>query len=189
MNAAAETQTPLRSDSSIAAAQQPVRPGTLGLFAGLALIALLTYFYGIVGLFGDPRAGLWSVAVWCWHVWIPKTNYEHAKLIPFIVGFLVWHDRDRLKTAPLGSSRWGWLFLGIGVFLFFAGVRTLQARLSLTALPFLLYGLVLYVWGRHMARVLLFPIMFLSFMVPLNFLTQATSNLQFVETRRRQRDL
>jgi exosortase len=46
----------------------------------------------------------------------------------------------------------------------------------------LLFGIVLYVWGRAVARVLLFPIAFLLFMVPLNFLTQATFRLQFIET-------
>jgi len=52
----------------------------------------------------------------------------------------------------------------------------------MVALPFLLYGSVLYIWGRSVARILLFPIAFLLFAVPLNFLTQATVNLQFFET-------
>ena len=74
------------------------------------------------------------------------------------------------------------MFIALGLFLFFAGARTLQARLALPALPFLLFGMVLYVWGRSVARVLLFPIAFLLFMVPLNFLTQATAKLQLIET-------
>ena len=146
----------------------------------LALVATLAYFFGFLPLFTNGRL---STMVWAWQAWTPETNYEHAKLIPLIVAFLVWHDRDKLQRAPVGSSRWGWLFIGFGIFLFFAGARTLQARLSLTALPFILFGLVLYVWGRKVARVLLFPIAFLLFMVPLNFLTQATVPLQFFETR------
>jgi exosortase len=82
----------------------------------------------------------------------------------------------------VGSSRWGWAFIAFGLLLFLLGARTLQARLALTAIPFLLYGIVLYVWGKQVARVLLFPIAFLLFMVPLNFLTQATARLQFLET-------
>ena len=99
-----------------------------------------------------------------------------------IVAFLIWYDRDKLKNAPVGSSRWGWAFLAVGLFLFIAGARTLQARLTLTALPVLLLGVVLYVWGKAVARVLLFPIAFLLFTVPLNFLTQSTFKLQFIET-------
>ncbi|MEP6698971.1 MAG: exosortase/archaeosortase family protein [Verrucomicrobiota bacterium] len=144
-----------------------------------ALAGTLVYFFGFLPIFTGGRL---STLVWAWQAWSPETNYEHAKLIPLIVVYLVWYDRDKLRAAPRGSSRWGWLFVAVGLFLFFAGARTLQARLSLTALPFLLFGIVLYVWGKAVARVLLFPIAFLLFMVPLNFLTQATARLQFLET-------
>lgn len=145
----------------------------------LTIIATLVYFLGFVRLFVNGGV---STLVWAWQAWNPETNYEHAKLIPLIVVLLVWFDRKKLTNAPVSSSRWGWLFIGFGLFLFFAGARTLQARLSLTAVPFLLFGIVLYVWGQHVARVLLFPIAFMLFAVPLNFLTQATSKLQLIET-------
>ena len=156
-----------------------VRREPLSALLMAAIIATFVYFFGSLHLFTEGRV---STFTWAWQAWTPETNYEHAKLIPLIVAFLVWYDRDKLKAAPLGSSRWGWLFIGIGLFLFFAGARTLQARLALTSLPLLLFGIVLYVWGRDVARVLLFPIAFLLFMVPLNFLTQATFRLQFIET-------
>ena len=143
------------------------------------VVATLVYFFGFASIFLNGRL---STFVWAWQAWTPETNYEHAKLIPLIIVFLVWMSRDKLKHAQLGSSRWGWLFIGIGLFLFFASARTLQARLALTALPFLLFGIVLYVFGKEIARILLFPIAFLFFMVPLNFLTQATFRLQFLET-------
>jgi len=156
-----------------------VRREPLSALLMAAIIATFVYFFGSLHLFTEGRV---STFTWAWQAWTPETNYEHAKLIPLIVAFLVWYDRDKLKAAQLGSSRWGWLFIGIGLFLFFAGARTLQARLALTSLPLLLFGIVLYVWGRDVARVLLFPIAFLLFMVPLNFLTQATFRLQFIET-------
>lgn len=145
----------------------------------LTIIATLVYFFGFLKLFTGGTLSTW---IWAWRAWNPETNYEHAKIIPLIAVFLVWYARDKLKVAPVGFSRWGWLFIGIGLFLFVAGARTLQGRLALTSLPFLLFGVVLYVWGRHVARILLFPIAFLFFMVPLNFLTQATTRLQFIET-------
>jgi len=145
----------------------------------LTIIATLVYFFGFVKIFTNGSLSTW---IWAWQAWNPETNYEHAKIIPLITVFLVWYARDKLKVAPVGSSRWGWLFIGAGLFLFVAGARTLQGRLALTSLPFLLFGVVLCVWGRHVARILLFPIAFLLFMVPLNFLTQATTRLQFIET-------
>jgi exosortase len=145
----------------------------------LIISITLIYFFGFLKVFSGEHL---STFVWAWQAWNPENNYEHAKLIPLVAIFLVWYDRNRLKAARIGSSLWGWLFIGIGLFLFFAGARTLQARLALTALPFVLFGVVLYVWGREVARILLFPTAFLLFMVPLNFLTQATFRLQFLET-------
>ena len=143
------------------------------------VVLTLIYFFGFVKIFVNGQT---STFTWAWQAWNPETNYEHAKLIPFITAFLIWYARDKLRAAPISSSPWGWIFIAIGVLLFLAGARTLQGRISLMALPFLLFGIVLYVWGKHVARILLFPIAFLFFMVPLNFLTQATTKLQFIET-------
>jgi exosortase len=155
------------------------RRNPLGAILLVAIIATLVYFFGFIKVFTN---GSLSTCKWAWQAWNPETNYEHAKIVPFITIFLVWYARNKLRAAPVSSSRWGWLFIGIGLFFFVAGARTLQARLALTSMPFLLFGIVLCVWGRNVARILLFPIFFLLFTVPLNFLSQATSNLQFIET-------
>lgn len=158
---------------------ESVRREPLGAVLIATIVATLVYSYGWLHLFTNGSLSTWR---WAWQAWNPETNYEHARFIPLIVAFLIWYDRDKLRAAPLGSSRWGWAFIAVGLLVFIAGARTLQARLTLTALPVLLFGIVLYVWGKSVARVLLFPIAFLLFMVPLNFLTQATFKLQFLET-------
>jgi exosortase len=143
------------------------------------IVATLVYFFGFLPIFTNGRLSTW---VWGWQAWNAENNYEHAKLIPLIVAFLVWNSWDKIRAARPGSSPLGWLFIGFGLLLFVIGARTLQARVALMSIPFLLFGIVLYVWGRQVARVLLFPIAFLFFMVPLNFLAQATARLQFLET-------
>jgi exosortase len=148
-------------------------------FLGTAIVATLIYFFGFVKVYLSGSLSAW---IWAWQAWSPEGDYEHAKLIPLIVSFLVWHARHKLRNAPINSSQWGWLFIVIGLLFFIAGARTLQGRLPLVALPFLIFGIVLYVWGKDVARILLFPVAFLFFMVPLNFLTQATMKLQFIET-------
>lgn len=176
----------MESESSTAAERTTLseagpwlRAHSFALLLGAMVVVILTYFFAFLPLFSGERL---STFRWAWEAWNPEANYEHAKLIPFIVLFLVWYHREQLRTAPISSSPWGWLFIGLGLFLYFAAARTLQARLALTAFPFIIFGIVLYLWGRRVARILLFPIAFLFFMVPLNFLAQATSNLQFIET-------
>jgi len=110
----------------------------------LTIIATLVYFFGFVKLFTNESLSTW---IWACQAWNPETNYELAKIIPIITIFLVWHTRNKLKVALVSSSRWGWLFIGVGLFLFVAGTRTLQARLALPSLPFLLFG-ILCVWGE-----------------------------------------
>src|SRR2546423_14624559 len=99
------------------------------------IIVTFVYFFGWLHLFTNGSLSTWT---WAWQAWNPETNYEHAKIIPFITFFLVWHARNKLKVAPIGSSRWGWLFIGLGLFFFAAGAGTLQARLRLPLCPFLL---------------------------------------------------
>jgi exosortase len=143
------------------------------------IVATLVYFFGFLNLFMNGRV---STAAWAWQAWNPETNYEHAKIIPLLVLIFIWLSRAKLKAARLSSSRWGWFFLGVGLLLFLIAARTMQARLALCSLPLLLFGIVLYVLGKEVARILFFPIAFLFFMVPLNFLTQATFRLQLLET-------
>ncbi|HEX4639160.1 MAG TPA: exosortase/archaeosortase family protein [Chthoniobacterales bacterium] len=144
-----------------------------------SIIGTFVYFFGIAALFSDRRL---SAFAWAWQAWNPETNYEHAKVIPFVVLGLLWYDRKRIVAAPIKGSNWGWLFLGIGFLMFWIGARTVQARFALAALPFTIFGAVLYLYGKQIARITLFPIAFLLFMVPLNFVSQATARLQFLET-------
>ena len=146
----------------------------LGAF-GLAIVV----FFGLLPLFSNYSLTAFR---WVWQAWNPETNYEHGVLIPWIALFLVLQSLPKLRGQPIGSSRWGIWWLAAGVLLFLVAARTLQPRLAVAAVPFLAFGLVLYAWGPAIARVLLFPIMFLLFAVPLNFIEQATFRLQFVST-------
>ena len=151
-----------------------------------AIALTLVYFFGFVKIFGNGHI---STATWAWQAWTPETNYEHGPLIPLISAFLIWYKRDKLRAAPIGSSKWGWLFIGVGIFLFFAGVRTLQGRIALTAFPIILFGVVLYGWGRDVARIVLFPIAFLLFMVPAQFSHASDDEIAIHRNECRLRDM
>jgi len=146
----------------------------------LAVIAgALTYFFG----FYHPFAyGEQSVAQWSWQAWDPKSNQSHGRLVLWIALGLMLYHRDKLKNIPESSSKLGLIPLFLGILFFILSVRSLNPRMALTSVPFLLYGGTRFVWGREAARILLFPFVFLFFMVPVGALEQATNNLQFIIT-------
>ena len=149
--------------------------------AGLALLlgiaATLVYFYGYVPIY-DGRA----IGEWAWMRFAPQYNFEHGKLVPLIFAYLVWYHRDELAKAKKEGSNQGLIWVVIGCMIFAMGARTLQGRVGMAAGPVMLYGIVLYLWGKEVARILLFPIVFLVFMIPVSAIEQATSSLQFMVT-------
>jgi exosortase len=150
----------------------------------VTIIGTLVYFFGFVPLFikGVFVNGITSVAGWAWEAWKPGTNQEHSKLVPFIsLGLVWWHSR-KIKEAPKDGSNSGLIFVGVGILLFLLSARCLQPRFALTSLPFLIYGAVLFVWGKAVARIVLFPCAFLVFLIPVAAVEQATFRLQFIIT-------
>lgn len=150
-------------------------PAQAFLLAGIA--AAFVYFYGFLPLY----AGL-PIAEWAWIRWKPEYNQEHSKLVPAIFLFLVWYHRAALPKARKKGNNWGLLLIGFGALLYVVGARSLQARLALAGLPFLFTGVLLFVWGKEVARILLFPSAFLIFLVPLSAIEQTSFRLQFVIT-------
>jgi exosortase len=150
----------------------------------LTVIGTLVYFFGFVPLFvrGVSASGVGSTAAWAWQAWNPQMNQEHSKLVPLISLALILYHRGQIKQAAKKGVDQGLVFVLIGVALFLLGARCLQPRFALVSIPFLIYGSVLYVWGKRVARIILFPCAFLIFMVPVAAIEQGTFRLQFVIT-------
>lgn len=146
----------------------------------LALVgigALVFYFFAVFHPFVE---GTQSTAKWVHDAW--QGNQAYGAMVPWIALGLFWYHRDDLKKAAWGGFNLGLASLLFGIFVFIVGVRCLQPRFALASIPFLLYGAIRFVWGKAPARVVLFPSVFLLFMIPVGALEQATSNLQFIIT-------
>lgn len=146
------------------------------------IVATLVYFFGFVPLFikGVFVSGMGSVASWAWQAW--TGNQEHSRFVPLIALGLVWYHRKEIKNAEKFGSNRGLLFVGLGIALFLLGARCLQPRFALASMPLLIYGSVLYLWGKQVARIVLFPCAFLIFMIPVAAIEQGTFRLQFIIT-------
>ena len=153
----------------------PLDYAKLGLLA--AIFATFYYFYVVDSLYqGLP------IADWSWARFAAKYNSEHGQIVlPIFFCMLWYHMTDIRKAKRDGGCNKGLIWIAVGVLLFSVAARAQQGRFAVTAVPILLYGTVLYLWGRETARAALFPIFFLAFIIPVSGpIDQATSKLQFL---------
>jgi exosortase len=142
-----------------------------------AALAVLVYFFGFFKIFIN---GSHSTALWAWEAWNPENNQEHSVLVLPIFFFLLWYHRGELASTRKESWNGGLFIMACGVGCFVLAARALQPRISIFALPLIIYGAVGYLWGRATARILLFPCVFLLFMIPVGGLVQGTVSLQIL---------
>ena len=143
-------------------------------------IATLVWFFCFVHIWVN---GAQTTLEWSLHAWNHGNGEQyHGRFVPLASIVFVWLRRGRYVAAPKQASNWGLLWVALGIFCCIVGARCLQPRFALLALPFLFYGATLFLWGRHVARLALFPCVFLLFMIPFASLEQATFKLQFIVT-------
>jgi exosortase len=102
------------------------------------------------------------------HDWWTDENYSHGLLIPFIIIFVIWSQRERL-TRSVGSPATG---LGLGavlgaLFALWAGTAGAELYLQRTSLVLMLVGVALYFWGFSLLRLLVVPLFLLLLAIPI----------------------
>jgi len=98
--------------------------------------------------------------------WLNDSNNSHGLLVPLVSFYLVWMLKDEIKATELRPSLVGFAILVVSLVIYFAsfvGDLAFPARISMITT---LAGLVLYTCGWQVFKLLLFPILFLIFMVP-----------------------
>jgi exosortase len=99
-------------------------------------------------------------------------------MVPFIVAWLVWRQWPRLRELPLTGSVHGYAFLGFGFFTYLAGFLMESSYAGFGAMEFVYAGLVVLFLGWAALRLLLFPIAFMIFMWPYNFMEDVALELR-----------
>ncbi|MDD4900422.1 MAG: exosortase/archaeosortase family protein [Candidatus Omnitrophica bacterium] len=116
--------------------------------------------------------------IWMFDRWNEKdTYYSHGILVPFISIFLVWLQRKELKKIKLNPDTLGWFFFIPAILIHLLSALWRVYFTSGFSLLFILTGLVLLFWGKEYLKKLIFPILFLIFMIPLPLV--AIANISF----------
>lgn len=116
--------------------------------------------------------------------WIDE-DMAYGFIVPFVIGWILWRERDRLRKLPANPTAWGFAVLAMA-----AAMEILSALgvgLFAGALAFVisLAGLVLCFGGFTWIRALAFPLLLTIFMLPKLAIVynQVTLPLQLLATR------
>ncbi len=157
-----------------------------GLIAGF-LFAMFHYMGNTV-----ENVGTRSAFLWMWSRWQDKisfgggggdADYSHGVLIPFVTLGAIWFKRREIMEAPRAMNHWGLVLIVVSLLLHWIGAKMQQTRVSLSALILLLWAFPYYFYGWKVARHLIFPVSYLIFCIPLNFLDTIAFPLRMMATK------
>jgi len=105
--------------------------------------------------------------IWMWDRWFARDSYySHGILIPFVTIFLIWQKREELALIKKAKSAWGLPLIIIGMLMHtFASLMRVYF-ISGFSMLLVLVGLILFFYGFAVFRKILFPVLFLVFMIP-----------------------
>ncbi|MEO1858132.1 MAG: exosortase/archaeosortase family protein [Rubritalea sp.] len=150
----------------------------------LSLIALVVlYYFCICDVYTvlDNRKS--QVFQWMVDSWNGRNDLLHGFAVPFLFLLFSYQSFKVMQDEPDSSGKSGIAFLLLGLLLFVGSARTIQPRLALIGIPFLISGSVIYACGWRAGRHMLFPAFFWWFAIPVPGLNQLTNFLQVFVTQ------
>ncbi len=125
----------------------------LELYLSVVLVSLLFLYLPVLqGLVDD---------------WNKNDNYSHGFFIPFISIYMIWCMRNKLKEMPACPASWGFIVIGIGLLQLILGYMGSEFFLKRTSMIVVLSGVIIFLLGVEYFKVLLVPVFYLFFMIPL----------------------
>ena len=128
---------------------------TSGYWRAFAIISaiLFTYAAVLVKLSGD---------------WWSDENYSHGLLVPLIIGYILWSQRDKFAAQPARPSvLLGGLAVAFALFALWTGVAGAELYTQRMSLVLLIAGIVVYFGGLAFLRLILVPLLLLILAIPI----------------------
>jgi exosortase len=130
-------------------------PATKHIWRILAIVSALVFAYATVLV----KLGL---------DWWTDENYSHGLLIPFVIGYFLWSQRDRLAhMVGRPSMTWGLTAVVLALLALWAGTAGAEMYVQRISLVLMLAGTVLYFWGFRLLRLMFVPLFLLLLAIPI----------------------
>ena len=109
-----------------------------------------------------------SVLVSLSHTWWTDENYSHGLLIPFVIGYILWVERDKLRQSRHKPSFFGGgSAILLALFALWTGVAGAELFVQRASLVLMLAGVVVYFWGSPLLRLVWVPLFLLLLAIPI----------------------
>jgi exosortase len=99
--------------------------------------------------------------------WQINDNYSHGYLIPMIVGYMIWTTRKKFEGLKISPNNWGVILIFIGFCQLIISRIGSEYFLQRISMIIVLFGILLYLIGKSLTKELLFPVLYLIFMIPI----------------------
>jgi exosortase len=100
--------------------------------------------------------------------WWFDENYSHGLLVPFLIGYILWQQRDKFATEPARPSvLLGGLAVALALFALWTGVAGAELYTQRMSLVLLIAGTVVYFTGLGFLRLILVPLGLLILAIPI----------------------
>jgi exosortase len=149
MSSRSSTLWPMR-----ARALSDLRPGVAAVVAATPLVVALGWLYA-------------DVIPALVRQWTADPDYSHGFFVVPLAAFFIWERRDALARTPVRPHLAGLVVLAASLIVFIAGRYGSELFLTRVSMIGVLAGLILFLAGRAYLRILVFPLAFLLFMIPL----------------------
>ena len=150
----------------------------------LALIGItLLYFLFIHKTYSVLNNRESQLFWWMEDSWNERNNLQHAYGVPFAFVLFCVAAAKQARNEPVTNGTIGLFALFFGVAMYLISARTIQPRIALIGLPFLISGGIIYVMGWAKGKHFLFASFFWYFALPVPGLNQVTNVLQVIVTK------
>jgi exosortase len=100
--------------------------------------------------------------------WWNDENYSHGLLIPFVIGYILWQERERFieaRTQP--AVWWGAIGVGLSLLLLWAGTAGAELFVQRVSLVLMVASVVIYFWGFRLLGLIAVPLSLLILSIPI----------------------
>ena len=144
-------------------------------------------FFLYVGILLIPFAWIYKPTLqWLYERYTATDSYySHGFLVPFVTVFLIWRRREQLKNIELEYSLWGIVLVCVAFIIHILSMIAKVFFIDGFSILIFIFGISLFLFGKRLTKIILFPLLFLFFMfpLPLQALYDVSSPLQYFITK------